>query len=161
MYGGSDWDRHRHPTNSHGWDSETWKEQNSDSKKDLPSPACKDEAVPAVVDNGVPEQTTQVSQDEHKHNESHEKSPETKLSSVSSPRKVPLNSLPTTDFEKVPDTSTPDDISSLFTRFYLSKLDISADLVPPELYDQCECALNIGKKASDDTFASTGLSLKV
>ncbi|PNY05501.1 dentin sialophosphoprotein [Trifolium pratense] len=155
MYGGSDWDRHRHPTNSHGWDSETWKEQNSDSKKDLPSPACKDEAVPAVVDNGVPDQTIQVSQDE-----SHEKSPDTKLSSVSSPRKVPSNSLPTTDLEKVPDTSTPDDISSLFTRFYLSKLDISADLVLPELYDQCECALNVGKKASNDVFASTGLSLK-
>lgn len=163
MYGGSDWDRNRHPTNNHGWESgsESWKEQNYDSKKDLPSPACKDESVPAVVDNGgVPDQTIQVSQDEHKPNESHEKSPETKLSSVMSPIKVPLNSSPTTDFEKVPDNSTPEDYSSIFTRFYLSKLDISSDLVLPELYDQCVCALNVGKKASDDVVASTELSLK-
>ncbi|CAL5204045.1 unnamed protein product [Lathyrus oleraceus] len=162
MYGGSDWDRSRHPTNSHGWESgsENWKEQNSDSKKDLPSPACKDESGPVLIDSDVPHQTTRASQEEHKHDESHEKSPETKLSSVSSPRKVPLNSLTTTDFEKVPDTLTPEDNSSLFTRFYLSKLDISEDLVLPELYDQCVCALNADKKASNDVVASTELSLK-
>lgn len=159
MYGGSEWDRNRHPTNSHGWESgsESWKEQNCDSKKDLPSPACKDESAPALVENGLPDQT---SQDENNHAESHEKSPETKGSSVSSPGKVPLNSLPTTVLEK-PVTFTPEDNTSLFTRFYLSKLDISTDLVLPELYDQCVCALNVGKKASDDVVASTELSLKV
>lgn len=161
MYGGSDWDRNRHSTNSHGWESgsETWKEQNSDSKKDLPSPACKDESVPAVVDNGLTDQTIRMSQDEHNRDEFHDKSPETKLTSVNSPEKVPLNSSPTAALEKVPDTSTPSDNTTLLSRFYLSKLDISVDLVLPELYDQCMYTLNIGKPV--DAVASTELLWKV
>ncbi|RDX96513.1 hypothetical protein CR513_20820, partial [Mucuna pruriens] len=162
MYGGSDWDRNRHSTNSHGWESgsETWKEQNCDTKKELPSPAYKDESVPALVDNGLTDQTSQMSQDEHNRDELDEKSPERKLSSLSSPAEVPLNSSSSTVLEKVPDTSTPSDNASLFSRFYLSKLDISVDLVLPELYDQCMCALNVNKNASVDSVASTELLLK-
>ncbi|KAK7351000.1 hypothetical protein VNO77_10114 [Canavalia gladiata] len=161
MYGGSDWDRNRHSTNSHGWESgsETWKEQNSDSKKELPSPACKDESVPTLVDNGLTDQTTQMSQDEHSRDELHEKSPETKLSSLSS-AEVLLNSSPSTILEKLPDALTPRDNTPLFSRFYLSKLDISVDLVLPELYDQCMCALNGDKSASVDTVTNTELFLK-
>ncbi|KAL5145649.1 hypothetical protein HKD37_06G015640 [Glycine soja] len=162
MYGGSDWDRNRHSTNSHGWESgsETWKEQSCDSKKELPSPAYKDESVPALVDNGLSDQTSQMSQDEHNRDELAEKSPERKLSSLTSPAEVPLNSSSSTVLEKVPDTSMPSDNTSLFSRFYLSKLDISVDLVLPELYDQCMCALNMDKNASVDAVASTELLLK-
>ncbi|XP_061345698.1 uncharacterized protein LOC133291451 [Gastrolobium bilobum] len=162
MYGGSDWDRNRHSTNSHGWESgsDTWKDQNCDSKKDLPSPACKDESVPALFDNSLNVQTIQMSQDEHNRVESHEKSPETKLSSLSSPAKVPLNSLSPTVLEKMPDTSTPSDNTSHFSRFYLSKLDISEELVLPELYDQCMCALNVDKDVSTDAVASAKLFSK-
>lgn len=163
MYGGSDWDRNRHSTNSHGWESgsETWKEQNCDSKKDLPSPACKDESAPALVDNNFTDQTSQMSQDEHNRDELVEKSPERKLSSLSAPAEVPLNSSSSTVVEKVPDTSTRSDTTSLFSRFYLSKLDISVDLVLPELYDQCMCALNVDKDTSVDAVTSTELLLKV
>ena len=165
MYGGSDWDRNRHSTNNHGWEagSETGKEQNSDSKKELPSPACKDESGPVLVDNGLTDQTTQMSHDEPNRDEFDEKPPETKLSSLSSPAKVTLNSLSTTVLENVPDTSTPtpSDNNSLLSRFYLSKLDISVDLVLPELYDQCMSALNVDKNASVDADASTELFLKV
>ncbi|KAL2657695.1 hypothetical protein AAZV13_04G194700 [Glycine max] len=162
MYGGSDWDRNRHSTNSHGWESgsETWKEQNCDSKKELPSPACKDEPDPALVDNGLTDQTSQMSQDEHNREELVEKSPERKLSGLSSPAEVPLNSSSSTVLKKVPDTSMPIDNTSLFSRFYLSKLDISVDLVLPELYDQCMCALNIDKNATGDAVANTELLLK-
>ncbi|KAK7282582.1 hypothetical protein RIF29_11481 [Crotalaria pallida] len=162
MYGGSDWDRNRHPTNNHGWESgsETWKEQNSDSKKDLPSPACKDESVPALVDNSLADQTTKMSSDEHNRGELHEKSPETKLASLSSPAKLPLNSSSTTLPEKVPDTLTQSDRTSLLSRFYLMKLDISEDLALPELYDQCMCALNADKNPSIKADASAEPFLK-
>ncbi|CAJ1974387.1 unnamed protein product [Sphenostylis stenocarpa] len=161
MYGSSDWDRNRHSANSHGWESgsETWKDQNCDSKKELPSPVCKDESVPALVDNGLTDQTSQMLQDEHNRDELVEKSPERKFSSLSSPAEVQLRALSST-LEKVPDTSTPSDNTSLFSRFYLSKLDISVDLVPTELYDQCMCALNVDKNASVDPVAGTELLLK-
>ncbi|KAK7353345.1 hypothetical protein VNO80_18791 [Phaseolus coccineus] len=163
MYGSSDWDRNRHSANSHGWESgsETWKEQNCDSKKELPSPVCKDESVPAVVDNGLTDLTSQMSQEEHNRHEQVEKSPERKLSSLGSPAEVQVHSLSsTTLLEKVPDTLTPSDDTSLFSRFYLSKLDISVDLVSPELYEQCMCVLNVDKSASVDAIASTELLLK-
>ncbi|XP_019416800.1 PREDICTED: uncharacterized protein LOC109328017 isoform X2 [Lupinus angustifolius] len=162
MYGGTDWDRNRHSTNSHGWDSgsETWREHNSDSKKDLISPACKDESVPAVVNNGVIDQATKISPDEHNRDEFHNKSPETKLASLSSPAKVPLNSSSATILEKVHDTSTQSDSSSLLSRFYLLKLDISKDLVLPELYDQCMCVLNADKNESTDADVSKEPFLK-
>ncbi|XP_027357046.1 zinc finger CCCH domain-containing protein 13 isoform X2 [Abrus precatorius] len=162
MYGSSDWDRNRHSTNNHGWESgsETWKEQNSDSKKELRSPACKEESVPALADNGLTDQTSQMSHDEHNRDDLHDKSPETKLSSFSSPAEIPLNSSSSTILEKVPDTSTPSDNTSLFSRFYLSKLDISVDLVLPELYDQCMCTLNVDKNASVNAVAGTELFLK-
>ncbi|KAK7410707.1 hypothetical protein VNO78_01710 [Psophocarpus tetragonolobus] len=163
MYGGgSDWDRNRHSTNSHGWESgsETWKEQNCDSKKELPSPAYKDESVPALVDNGLTDQTSQMSQDEPNQDELVDKSPERKLPSLNSLAEVPLNSSSSTVLDKVPETTTPSDKTSLFSRFYLSKLDISVDLVLPELYDQCMCALNVDNSASVDTVANAELLLK-
>ncbi|XP_020211326.1 uncharacterized protein LOC109796103 [Cajanus cajan] len=162
MYGGSDWDRNRHSTNSHGWESgsETWKEQSSDSKKELPSPVCKEESVPTLIDNGLTDQTTQMSQDEHNRDDLIEKSPERKSFSLSSPADASLNSSSPTVLEKVPDTSTPSDNTSLFSRFYLSKLDISVDLVLPELYDQCMSTLNVDKNAPVDAVATTELLLK-
>ena len=53
VYCGSDWDRNRHLTNSHGWEagSETWKEQNGDLKDS----SCKDESVPLLVEEGLTE----------------------------------------------------------------------------------------------------------
>lgn len=163
LYGSSDWDRNRHSANSHGWESgpETWKEQNCDSKKELPSPVRKDESVPALADNGLTDLTSQMSQDEHNREELAEKSPERKLSSLSSPAEVQQHSLSSTLLEKEADTLTPSDDTSLFSRFYLSKLDISVDLVSPELYDQCVCALNVDKSASVDAIASTELLFKV
>ncbi|XP_014518515.1 uncharacterized protein LOC106775822 isoform X1 [Vigna radiata var. radiata] len=162
LYGNSDWDRNRHSANSHGWESgsETWKEQNCDSKKELPSPVRKDESVPALADNGLTDLTSQMSQDEHNRDELAEKSPERKLFSLSSPAEVQQHSLSLTLPDKEADTLTPRDDTSLFSRFYLSKLDISVDLVSPELYDQCMCALNVDKSASVDAIASTELLLK-
>ncbi|BAT78814.1 hypothetical protein VIGAN_02154900 [Vigna angularis var. angularis] len=162
LYGNSDWDRNRHSANSHGWESgsETWKEQNCDSKKELPSPVRKDESVPTLADNGLTDLTSQMSQDEHIRDELAEKSPERKLFSLRSPAEVQQHSLSSTLLEKEADTLTPRDDTSLFSRFYLSKLDISVDLVSPELYDQCMCTLNVDKSASVDTIASTELLLK-
>ncbi|XP_019437389.1 PREDICTED: uncharacterized protein LOC109343510 isoform X2 [Lupinus angustifolius] len=161
MYGGSDWDRNRHSTNSHGWESgsETWNEQNSDSKKDLSSPTCKEESIPTLVDNGVTDQSTKISLDERNWDEFHEKSPETKLASLNFPTKIPLNSSSRAIPEKVPDM-TQSDSTSFLSRFYLLKLDISEDLVLPELYNQCMCALNTDKNASIDVDASTQPFLK-
>ncbi|XP_061356163.1 uncharacterized protein LOC133300604 isoform X2 [Gastrolobium bilobum] len=161
MYGGSDWDRNRHSINSRGWESgsETWKEQNGDSE-DLPSLAGKDESVPVRVDDGLTDQSIQVSRDdEHSRDEFHEKSPKTKSSSVS-PAKVALNSLSTTACKKGLDSSTPSDYPALFSQFYLSKLDISADLVIPELYDQCMCLVNVDKNTSNDADVSAKLFQK-
>lgn len=161
MYGGSDWDRNRHPTNSRSWESgsETWKEQNGDLKKDLPSPAHKDGLVPAEVDGGLAEHGTQISQDEQNQDSFHEKAPERKSPSVSTPSKAPLKPLATSTIEKVPDTATSD-IASLFSHFYLSKLDISEELTLPELHSQCMGLLRIDKSASIDAESRTDLFLK-
>lgn len=161
MYGGSDWDRNRHSTNSRSWESgsETWKEQNGDLKKDLPSPVHKDASVPSEVDDGLAEQDIQISQDEQNQDGFQDKAPEIKLPSLSAP-KAALKVLSTTAVEKVPEASEIDN-ASLFSRFYLSKLDISGELALPELLDKCICLLSVDKKESVDADAQTDLSPKV
>lgn len=163
VYGGSDWDQNRHLANSCGWisGSETWKERNAELKKDLPSPASQEESVPFPVDDGLTEPAFQMSQDENNWSGVHEKGPETRASSFGSPEKVPMNSSPTIVPEKVPITSTPSDNTSLFSRNYLSKLDISAELALPELYDQCMCLLNVERITYVDSDASADPLLKV
>ncbi|KAF7816699.1 nipped-B-like protein B [Senna tora] len=162
MYGGSDWERNRHSTNSRSWESgsETWKEQNGDLKKDLPSPAHKDAPAPAPaeVDDGLAEQDSQMSKDEGNQDVSQDKAPEIKLPSFSTPSKAPLKSL-STPIEKVPEPSTSDN-ASLFSRVYLSKLDISKELALSELHDQCMCLLSVDKKASNGADSRTDLFLK-
>ncbi|KAI9098016.1 hypothetical protein K1719_025787 [Acacia pycnantha] len=161
MYGGSDWDRNRHPTNSRSWESgsETWKEQNGDLKKDVPSPARKDGSVTAEVDDGFAEQDIQISQDEPNQDSFHDKAPEIKSPSVSTPSKAPSKSLVSSTIETVPDTPTSD-IAPLFSHFYLSKLDISEDLTLPELHNQCMGLLRIDKSSSIDADSCADLFLK-
>ncbi|KAJ7965361.1 zinc finger CCCH domain-containing protein 13-like isoform X1 [Quillaja saponaria] len=157
IYGGSDWDRVRHSASSRGWESnaETWKDQNGDVKKELPSPSQNDDfLIQDQVDDVSSGQAVQMSNDEVKREGIHEKAVEIKSPPLTSSAEETLNSSHTPTCENMTDISTSTDDVSRLSRFYLSKLDISDELAHLELYDECMHLINNGKSASADEDAT-------
>ncbi|KAI9096673.1 hypothetical protein K1719_025852 [Acacia pycnantha] len=144
-------------SNSRGLDSglEISKNQNGHLKRDSASPTCKDASVPFQVDGGSTEPASHMSQDDCNWGDVPEKIPRTKLSSFESSGKAPMSYSPKTMPEKTSGTLTSSD-NTFLSQYYLSKLDISAKLALPELYDQCISLLDVEKNASIDSDASTG-----
>lgn len=145
MYGGPEWDHNRHSANSRGWDMtpDIWKGQSGDSH---PEPFLQKEDYPA---KSMADEALQRSQSESNHHGILSKSVEIKRSSDTTSAKETSSLLPSAVNDKMPELSKPltdDDDDSHFSLSYLSTLDISAELVHTELYDQCTSLLN--KKAN-------------
>lgn len=163
MYGGAEWDPKRHSMNGRGWDSnaDIWKGPDNEMKRDLPSPSLKDDyPVQVPVDDALAGNAGQRSQHEE-NNEVQAKTTEIS-STATSPAKEATDSLPKPAHEKAPDPSKLSrDDASYFSRIYLSKLDISAELARPELYDQCISLLDIEQSASVDEDSTMDVFLEV
>lgn len=153
IYGGPEWDQKRHPMNGRGWESnaEMWKGQEGDMKRELPSPSQKDDyPVQAPVDDGLAVKAGQRSHHEDNHYEVQANAIEIS-STGTSPAKETSDSLAKPSFEKAADHSKfPTHDVSHFTRFYLSKLDISAELARPELYKECISLLDMERSITLD-----------
>ena len=149
LFGGPEWDQHRHPVNGQGWDtsSDVWKGQNSDV--DLPSASQKeDHPVQAPLDDIYDGQECQRSQSVNGNSGVQVNGIE-KSSDVMSPGKESSRFSPEIP-HKAPDSSriSSDDGGAHYCQLYLSKLDISTELAGSELYDQCMGLLN--EKQSKD-----------
>ena len=161
MYGGPDWDQNRHSTHGRGWEvsADMWKGQNGNSHPELSSTSQKeDHPVKSMVD----EAALQRSQSDSNHHGVLAKSIENKRSGDTTPAKE--MSLPKTACEKMAEPSKPskpstDDDVTHFSIAYLSTLDISTELAPTELYNQCASLLN--KRANGAANKDTSKHVKL
>lgn len=162
LFGAAEWDQNRHPMNSRGRESsvDTWKGQNGDAKRDVLSPSPKDDyPVQATVDDALAVQVGQVSNhDDNREHGIRGKLSETRSGVTSSAEESPPKVIHEKKLE--PSKSSKDDVSSL-SRYYLSKLDISAELVRPELYNQCRSFLDIDKSETIDEETTRPIMSKV
>ncbi|GMJ10901.1 hypothetical protein HRI_004759300 [Hibiscus trionum] len=138
MFGGPEWDQNRYPVNGRGWDtsSDVWKGQNSDVG--LPSTSQKeDHPLQDPLDDVYDGQEHQRSQYEKGNIGVQVKGLEIR-SAVMSPVKESSRISPEIP-HKAPDSSelSREDVDAHYCQFYLSKLDISAELAGSDLYDQC------------------------
>ncbi|KAG2709609.1 hypothetical protein I3760_05G247400 [Carya illinoinensis] len=153
LYGGPEWDQKRHSMNGRGWESnaDLWKGQDADMKRDLASPSHKDDyPVQATIDDALAVKAAQRSHHEDNYQEVQVKT--TEISSTgTSPAQETSETLPKPAHEKAADHPklSSDDVSH-FNIFYLSKLDISAELARPELYSQCINLLDIEQRETTE-----------
>ncbi|XP_057951615.1 uncharacterized protein LOC131146213 [Malania oleifera] len=151
MYGGPEWDQNRNSMNGRGWETsaDMWKGQNGDVNMESVSASQKDDyPVRPSADDELPGLVDQKSQSEINHHGVQVVSVGTKRSTGSPSKEISV-SPPKSAHEKTPE---PSKISthgdSNFCLAYLSKLDISAELVRPELYKQCVSLLDLGQGAN-------------
>ncbi|MQL74882.1 hypothetical protein Taro_007254 [Colocasia esculenta] len=139
IYRRPDWEQSRHMLGSRGWEMsiDVWKGQNGNNNMDLPVPQ-KELDYPTNV---PPDETwagQSASQPPSEVARSPAESNETKQSCETTPVKDAVELPPKVSYELTPEPSKPlKDDGAHFCRIYLSKLDISVDLVRPELYKQC------------------------
>lgn len=151
LFGAAEWEQSRHPMNTRGRESsvDTWKGQNGDAKRDLLSPSHKDDyPVQASVDGASAVQAGQMSNHEDNHEHGNQgKLSETRSGVISSAEE----STPKVIHEKKLESSkSSKGDASCLSRYYLSKLDISAELACPELYNQCMSLLDIDQSETTD-----------
>ncbi|XP_057966846.1 uncharacterized protein LOC131157026 [Malania oleifera] len=158
MYGRLDWDHNRTIMSSQGWETsvDAWK-QNGVVTPELPHVSQKEDySMPAPTDDVWPVPSGQLAQHEQNQPnlqaESIEIIQSTEVAKDTSETSEALS-------EKILTVSTisrNDDTP--FWHVYLSKLDISADLTHPELYNQCTCLMDAKHKITteDASQASTG-----
>ncbi|KAF8380052.1 hypothetical protein HHK36_027522 [Tetracentron sinense] len=154
MYGRQDWDQNRHMMSGRGWETSTdmWKGQNGGANMDLPAALQKEEyPMRAPADEVWTEQSSQRYRSELNRPGLRAESIEIKRSSGIPPANYTSEAPAKTIHEKTPELpKMSSDDSTHFCHAYLSKLDISADLTHPELYNQCMTMLDIERDTTDD-----------
>ncbi|KAF5442273.1 hypothetical protein F2P56_034951 [Juglans regia] len=153
IYGGAEWDQKRNSMNGRGWESnmDSWKGHDGDMKRDLSSPSHKgDHPVQVPVDDTLAVRAGQRYHNEENHQEVLAKTTEISFTGTSPPQET-SEVLPKPGHGNAADHSKflSDDLSH-FSRFYLSKLDISAEFAHPELYSRCISLLDIEQSTAMD-----------
>ncbi|KAG2700717.1 hypothetical protein I3760_06G010300 [Carya illinoinensis] len=153
IYGGAEWDPKRNSMNGRGWESnmDLWKGQDGDIKRELSSPSHKgDHPVQVPVDDALAVKAGQRYHNEGNHHEVLAKTTEISSTDTSPPQET-SEVLPKPGHGNAADPSkfSSDDVSH-FSRFYLSKLDISAEFAHPELYSRCISLLDIEQSTTMD-----------
>uniref|UniRef100_A0A5B6ZD19 Uncharacterized protein n=1 Tax=Davidia involucrata TaxID=16924 RepID=A0A5B6ZD19_DAVIN len=152
IYGRPDWDHNRTLTSGRGWETsgDMWKGQNGGVSTELPSaPQKQDYSAHGPTDKVWTGQLGQQNQNEENQPGLQAESLDINQSSDA----LAMNSLeaPKTVPEETPNiskTSRKDD--DHLWHVYLSKLDISADLTQPELYNQCTSLMDINQNLNPD-----------
>jgi hypothetical protein len=137
-YGRLDWDHSRtHQMNNvRGWESDGWKLQQK-NKMGADVPPSKDESLTRGSNDEVSDHRSPSEQD------------------------IPLDEAAIEEVDMtIADTVTTDDSygvskvsvknDAFFCRVYLSKIDISADLARPELYEKCTSLMDIDQETQPD-----------
>ncbi|XP_043706254.1 uncharacterized protein LOC122655926 [Telopea speciosissima] len=154
MYGRPDWDQNRHLMNG---GADMWKGQNGSMNVELSNASQKEVYLPhAPAEEIWAEQPGQRSRNERNRPGPRAESIEIKRTSSTPPPKDIIEAPLKTINEK---TTKPSKISSddgtRFCHVYLAKLDISADLTLPDLYDQCMGLLDVEGKSTTDSEDAT------
>ncbi|KAF8412118.1 hypothetical protein HHK36_000074 [Tetracentron sinense] len=153
IYGRPDWNQNRHLMSGRGWETsaDMWKGQNGGANMELPTALQKEDyPLCTPADEVWPEQSSQRYRNERNRPGLRAESIEIKRSSGTLAAKH-TSEAPKIIHEKTPEPlKISSDDSACFRHVYLSKLDISADLTHPELYNQCMNLLDLEQDITDD-----------
>ncbi|KAJ8771582.1 hypothetical protein K2173_026759 [Erythroxylum novogranatense] len=162
MYGGPEWEQSKHPMNGREWESsvDNCKGKNGDAKIDLPLKSLKeDNQKQASIDALFSGKEGQKPENENGYNGVQDRALETKPAvsySVKEASKLStVNEIITDPPKLLGDFNNPHSY-----RAYLSKLDISTELVSPDLFRQFMAFLNVGHRTVVDEKAAMLLNLK-
>lgn len=163
MYGRLDWDHNRNPESGRGWDSsvDMWKGQNDGVSIELPSAPHKDDNslhTPAEEAWGGRSVEQQFGYEQNQ--------PDLQLANIESiqsktTKERERSKAPETIPEKEPSNPETSKDSHHLGHVYLSKLDVSADLTYPELYNQCTSLMDKEQSKAGDEVASKVLYAEV
>ncbi|ONK69927.1 uncharacterized protein A4U43_C05F28310 [Asparagus officinalis] len=169
IYGRQEWDQNRHLLSSRGWEMSTdmWSRQNANANIDRPAPWKEDEySRQAQVDEASVGNLGHNSRDEKARSEQPVADASgIKLPSDSSLAKRSVRASSKSPSDKTPElskmpglngTSEKQSGSDVLCCTYLSKLDISPDLVKPELYKQCISLMEGRERDVTDNFSIQG-----
>ncbi|KAK6935523.1 hypothetical protein RJ641_035678 [Dillenia turbinata] len=150
IYGRLDWDHNRSMISGRGWETglDMWKGQNGSTNMDSPSaPKKEDNSFRPPVDDVLAGQLSQQLP-----NEQTAPIPEVEnlVDNQSNDASVKdASDVPEVISQKTPDVSKPPNDS--FRHVYLAKLDISADLTDPELYNQCTSVVDVEQNTTKNS----------
>ncbi|KAH6760934.1 hypothetical protein C2S51_017883 [Perilla frutescens var. frutescens] len=147
MYGRSDWDPSRNIPGTRGWDTsgDFWKGPNRTGSMEIPSSEKENNSVRSG-DEALESQSTQAAPSEQNQVDQQADSTDISQPIMSSIKNETEASLE--DIVDAAEMSRKDDVR--LCNVYLSKLDISADLVEPELLNKCKDLIGIEQIISSD-----------
>nr|GMD05532.1 titin homolog isoform X1 [Ipomoea batatas] len=142
LYGRPEWDQYRNMPMNRSWDtSDMWKGPNRSASVELPSASHKEaHSAQGPGDESLTGQSAQQAQSEQRHADLEAESKAISQSSDAVEKNTPedLKIIPE---EPCSDSKLSKKEDTCLYRVYLSKLDISADLTEPDLYEQCTSLL--------------------
>ena len=163
MYGRLDWDHNRNPASGRGWETsvDMWKGQNDGVSMELPSAPHKD-------DNSLHTQTEEAwagrsvqQQFGYEQNQ-----PDLQVANIETIQSKTIEEREVTKVpepipEKKPSNPETSEDNHHLWHVYLSKLDVSADLTYPDLYNQCTSLMGKEQSKNVDEDASKVLYAEV
>ncbi|XP_016492186.2 uncharacterized protein LOC107811702 isoform X2 [Nicotiana tabacum] len=163
LYGRPDWDQNRTlSNNSRSWETsgDVWKGPIRGTSVELPSGSQKEVcSVQGPGDNSFAAQSAQQAQSEQKQTDQDAESNDISQSSIvpgrSTPEGLKLNSK-----EQPIEVKPSGKEEARLCNVYLEKLDISADLTEPELFDQCASLMDVDQNMTSDVDISKILFLE-
>ncbi|KAL0331088.1 UNVERIFIED_CONTAM: hypothetical protein Sangu_1654300 [Sesamum angustifolium] len=161
IYGRSDWDQSRNMPRGRGWETSTdlFKGQNRSASMEMLS-SEKENNSTRSGDEALVAQSIQPAQSEQTLADQQADSPDISQSIKSFEKndiEVPLiNQEDTSDVAKI---SRKDDVN--LCNVYLSKLDISADLTEPELFNKCTSLIDLDQSILSDGDDSSIVCMEV
>ncbi|KAK4365494.1 hypothetical protein RND71_016852 [Anisodus tanguticus] len=161
LYGRPDWDQTRTlSNNSRSWETsvDIWKGPIRGTSVELPSGSQKEVCSIQGPDSSFAAQSAQQAQSEQKQTDQDAES-----NDISQSSSVPRRS--TLDDSKINPEEQPIEVKSsekeaCLCNVYLKKLDISADLTDPELFDQCTSLMDVEQIMTSDVDSSKILFLE-
>ncbi|XP_042485972.1 uncharacterized protein LOC122066216 isoform X2 [Macadamia integrifolia] len=153
MYGRPDWDQNRHLMSV---GADMWKGQNGNMNMELSTVSLKEDYIP----HAPPEEIWPGQPGQRSRNERNRPGPRAESIEIKTTSSTPAPKDAAKARSKIIEEETPQpskissDDGAHFCNVYLAKLDISADLTHPELYDRCMALLDIEEKTTDSEDAT-------
>ncbi|TMW95797.1 hypothetical protein EJD97_008318 [Solanum chilense] len=153
LYGRPDWDQNRTlSNNSRSWETigDVWKGPIRGTSVEVPSGSQKEVCSIQGPDNSFASQLAQQALGEQKQTDQDAESNDISFQSSSVPGRNTLEDLKINHEEQPIDVKSSGKGEASLNNVYLKKLDISADLTEPELFDQCTSLMDVEQILTSD-----------
>ncbi|XP_010325359.1 uncharacterized protein [Solanum lycopersicum] len=153
LYGRPDWDQNRTlSNNSRSWETigDVWKGPIRGTSVEVPSGSQKEVCSIQGPDNSFASQLAQQALGEQKQTDQDAESNNISFQSSSVPGRNTLEDLKINHEEQPIDVKSSGKGEASLNNVYLKKLDISADLTEPELFDRCTSLMDVEQILTSD-----------